>query len=177
MLELPDQLKGCKVFPCRAGKEPATKEGWHIATDDPAQIAEWSRINPDFNWAVATGPSGLFVIDVDPNGLDWWGKLLERDSEIRQAVERAYQVRTPRGGLHVYFRAKGRARQAGLRKASTRVEELTGTVASCRAVMSCFPDLRLAPDLIAFYRVEPLIHCLLYCPRLFPSARKRIRLD
>lgn len=108
MLKLPEILRGCKVFPCvPGGKEPATKEGWHIATDDPAQIAEWQRVNPDFNWAIATGPSGLFVIDVDPNGLDWWGKLLERDAEIREAVERAYQVRTPRGGLHVYFRGEG----------------------------------------------------------------------
>jgi hypothetical protein len=89
------------------GKEPATRDGWHVATDDPAQIAEWQKINPDFNWAVATGPSGLFVIDVDPNGLDWWGKLLERDPVIRGAVEQAYQVRTPRGGLHVYFRGEG----------------------------------------------------------------------
>lgn len=108
MRELPDILKGVKVFPCvPMGKEPATKDGWHVATDDLAQIAEWRRINPDFNWACATGPSGLFVIDVDPNGLDWWAKLLERDPAIRDAVERAYQVRTPRGGLHVYFRGEG----------------------------------------------------------------------
>jgi hypothetical protein len=106
--DLPDFFQGCKVFPCVPnGKEPATKEGWHIASNDPAQIAEWKRINPDFNWAVATGPSGLFVIDVDPNGLDWWGKLLERDVVIRGAVERAFQVRTPRGGLHVYFKGEG----------------------------------------------------------------------
>lgn len=105
---LPDILQGCKLFPCvPGGKEPAIKDGWHAATDDSAQIAEWHRINPDFNWAVATGPSGLFVIDVDPNGLDWWGKLLERDPVIRKAVERAYQVRTPRGGLHIYFRGEG----------------------------------------------------------------------
>jgi hypothetical protein len=106
--DLPDFFAGCKVFPCVPnGKEPATKEGWHIASNDPEQIAEWTRINPDFNWAVATGPSGLFVIDVDPNGLDWWNKLLERDSAIRSAVERAFQVRTPRGGLHVYFKGEG----------------------------------------------------------------------
>ena len=108
MLELPDILQGCKIFPCVVGgKEPATREGWHIATDDPAQLAEWSRVNPDFNWAVATGLSGLFVIDVDPNGLDWWAKLLERDTAIREAVAGAYQVRTPRGGLHVYFKGEG----------------------------------------------------------------------
>jgi hypothetical protein len=106
--DLPDFFQGCKVFPCVPnGKEPATREGWHIASNDPAQIAEWKRINPEFNWAVATGPSGLFVIDVDPNGLDYWNKLLERDAAIRGAVEKAFQVRTPRGGLHVYFKGEG----------------------------------------------------------------------
>lgn len=89
------------------GKEPATREGWRIATGDPAQLAAWQAINPDFNWAVATGPSGLFVIDVDPNGLDWWHTLLERDPVIREAVGKAFQVRTPRGGLHVYFKGEG----------------------------------------------------------------------
>lgn len=89
------------------GKLPATTNGWHDASADPAQIAEWHRINPDFNWAVATGLAGLFVVDVDPAGLDWWAKLLERDAGIREAVDRAYQVRTPRGGLHVYFRGQG----------------------------------------------------------------------
>ena len=108
MQDLPDILRGCKLFPCVVGgKEPATREGWHIATDDPAQLAEWRRVNPEFNWAVATGPSGLFVIDVDPNGLDWWHKLLERDGAIRDAVGKAFQVRTPRGGLHVYFKGEG----------------------------------------------------------------------
>lgn len=108
MRDLPDILEGCKLFPCvPGGKLPALKNGWKEASDDPAQIAEWSRVNPDFNWAVATGPSGLFVIDVDPAGLDYWAKLLERDADIRQAVEAAYQVRTPRGGLHVYFRGEG----------------------------------------------------------------------
>jgi hypothetical protein len=106
--ELPDILRGCKCFPCvPLGKLPATREGWHVATDDPAQIAEWQRINPDFNWAIATGPSGLFVIDVDPQGLDYWHKLLERDHVICEAVGKAFQVRTPRGGLHIYFRGEG----------------------------------------------------------------------
>jgi hypothetical protein len=108
MRDLPDFLREAKIFPCVPnGKEPATKEGWHIASNDPAQIAEWKRINPDFNWAVATGLSNLFVIDVDPNGLDWWNTLLERDAAVRDAVERAFQVRTPRGGLHVYFKGEG----------------------------------------------------------------------
>lgn len=108
MRDLPDILAGCKVFPCVPnGKLPATSNGWRDASDDPERIAEWLKVNPDFNWAVATGLSGLFVIDVDPNGLDWWAKLLERDEVIREAVEAAYQVRTPRGGSHIYFRGEG----------------------------------------------------------------------
>lgn len=108
MHDLPDFLKNAFIFPCvPLDKTPATKEGWHVATDDPDQIAEWKRINPDFNWAIATGLSGLFVVDVDPNGLDWWDTLLKRDAAIRNAVERAFQVRTPRGGLHVYFKGEG----------------------------------------------------------------------
>lgn len=108
MLSLPDQLRGCKIFPCAPGtKDPATSNGWKDATDDPAKIREWLNVNPDFNWAVACGPSGLFVFDVDPNGLDWWAKLLERDPVVKAAVDRAFQVRTPKGGLHVYFRGEG----------------------------------------------------------------------
>lgn len=108
MLNLPEILQGCKIFPCQVGgKLPATSNGWKEASSDPAQIAEWLKINPDFNWALATGLSDLFVIDVDPAGLDYWAKLLERDVDIRQAVESAFQVRTPRGGLHIYFKGEG----------------------------------------------------------------------
>lgn len=108
MQALPDLLRGCKVFPISPGtKDPATPNGWKDASSDPAQIAEWQRINPDFNWAVACGTSGLFVIDIDPGGLDWWAKLLERDAAIKAAVDRAFQVRTPKGGLHVYFKGEG----------------------------------------------------------------------
>lgn len=108
MLSLPTILSGCKIFPCAPGtKDPATGNGWKDASADPAQIAQWQSVNPDFNWAVACGPSGLFVFDIDPNGLDWWHKLLERDPVIKAAVDAAFQVRTPKGGLHVYFRGEG----------------------------------------------------------------------
>src|SRR6185369_8770429 len=106
---LPDILRGCKVFPIIAGtKDPATKNGWKDASSDPAQIAEWQRaLGTEINWGVACGPSGLFVFDIDPNGLDWWAKLLERDATIKAAVDAAFQVRTPKGGLHVYFKGEG----------------------------------------------------------------------
>lgn len=108
MPSLPDILRGCKVFPCAPGtKDPATKNGWKDASADPAQIAEWERVNPEFNWAVACGSSGLFVFDIDPNGLDWWQRLLNERADIKEAVDKALQVQTPKGGLHVYFKGEG----------------------------------------------------------------------
>ena len=108
MQALPPQLAGCKIFPCAPGtKDPATTHGWKEASSAPEQIARWMRVNPEFNWAVATGLSGLFVFDIDQAGLDWWAKLLERDPQIRAAVSRAFTVKTPKGGLHIYFKGEG----------------------------------------------------------------------
>lgn len=105
---LPPVLAGVKVFPCVPnGKLPATQSGWKEASDDPDKLAQWHELNPGFNWAVACGMSGLFVVDVDPSGLLWWKELLMRDQAIRRAVEATFQVRTPRGGLHIYFRGEG----------------------------------------------------------------------
>lgn len=108
MPSLPDIFQGCKIFPCIAGdKVPAVEEGWKVASDDPVQIAEWERALPGCNWAVATGLSGLFVIDIDPEGLATWERMQHENPDLQRAVERAYTVRTPRGGFHHYFRGEG----------------------------------------------------------------------
>lgn len=108
MLALPEILVGCKIFPIQPGtKDPATPHGWKDASSDREQISAWHAVNPDFNWGVACALSGIFVFDIDPAGLDWWAKLLERDPVIKAAVDRAFTVRTPKGGLHVYFRGEG----------------------------------------------------------------------
>ena len=108
MQDLPDELRGCKLFPCQPGtKDPATANGWKDASSDPAKLDEWQSLNPSFNWAVACGLSGLFIFDIDPAGLSWWKNLLKRDADVAAAVGAALQVRTPKGGLHVYFRGEG----------------------------------------------------------------------
>lgn len=105
---LPSPLVGCKVFPCIPnGKLPATQSGWKEATSDPTLIARWHAANPHFNWAVACGLSGLFVVDIDPNGMEWWLRKINQDEAVRKAAAETLQVRTPRGGLHVYFRGEG----------------------------------------------------------------------
>lgn len=106
---LPSELDGCKVFPCvPEGKEPYPgTRGWYDATNDNEQLARWFHERPGCNWAVSTGLSGLFVIDVDPAGLPWWSALLAENESIRRIVDATMQVRTPRGGLHIYFRGEG----------------------------------------------------------------------
>ncbi|POX44988.1 bifunctional DNA primase/polymerase [Streptomyces sp. Ru72] len=120
--------RGWHVFPLRPGtKRPAlhgeaacTGTGpcerghrkWEQrATCDPDRIrAAWSRA--PFNVGIATGPSGLVVVDLDvpkdksssdaPCGATTFGALCERAGH---AVPTTYRTRTASGGEHLYFTA------------------------------------------------------------------------
>ncbi len=119
---------GWHVFPLRPGsKRPAlhgektcTGTGpctdghrkWEQrATTDPDRIrAAWSRA--PFNVGIATGPSGLVVVDLDmpkdknspdaPCGATTFAALCERAGH---AVPATYRTRTASGGTHLYFSA------------------------------------------------------------------------
>ncbi|MFI9819921.1 bifunctional DNA primase/polymerase [Streptomyces sp. NPDC052013] len=134
--------RGWRVFPLRPGtKRPALHgektctrtgpcAGGHVkweqrATTDPDRIrAAWSTA--PFNVGIATGPSGLVVVDLDtpehkgssdaPCGAATFGALCERAGH---AVPTTYRVRTASGGTHLYFTAPN-----GLRLPNT-----AGTVA------------------------------------------------
>ncbi|MCW8100586.1 bifunctional DNA primase/polymerase [Streptomyces tauricus] len=129
--------RGWHVFPLRPGtKRPAlhseqscTRTGpcasghhkWEQrATTDPDRIrAAWSRA--PFNVGIATGPSGLVVIDLDkpknqnnnngsadaPDGAATFEALCERTG---QPVPRTRTIRTASGGQHLYFTAPAAAR-------------------------------------------------------------------
>jgi hypothetical protein len=60
---------GWHVFPCLPGrKQPALAVSWQqIATTDPATIRTWWR-RTACNIAIACGPSGLVVLDLDVPG-------------------------------------------------------------------------------------------------------------
>jgi Bifunctional DNA primase/polymerase, N-terminal len=101
--------RGWPVFPCNADqKTPATSHGHRDATTDPAQITAWFTRNPHWNLAIATGAPGPDVLDVDQHGPAGNGyaafATLTKAGLIDGAA--AY-VRTPRGGLHAYFRGSG----------------------------------------------------------------------
>lgn len=84
------------------------------ATTDPDRIrAAWGA--GAFNVGIATGPSGLVVVDLDmpkdkdgkgssdaPNGATTFLALCERAG---QSWPTTYTVRTPSGGMHLYFQA------------------------------------------------------------------------
>jgi hypothetical protein len=95
---------GWPVFPCKPGsKQPATSRGFKDGTTDPERITRLWTACPDLNPAVPTGASGPDVLDVDVrqggNGFEALGRL-KRAGLLTGA--RAL-VRTPSGGIHIYF--------------------------------------------------------------------------
>ncbi|MEU5794882.1 bifunctional DNA primase/polymerase [Streptomyces sp. NPDC047813] len=120
--------RGWHVFPLRPGTKRPALHGeascpgtgpcasshlkWEQrATTDPDRIrAAWSRA--PFNIGIATGPSGLLVVDLDtpehkgssdaPDGATTFQALCERAGH---AIPATYRTRTPSGGTHLYFTA------------------------------------------------------------------------
>jgi hypothetical protein len=97
---------GWPVFPCKPDqKAPDTAHGFKDATTDPAVIRRWWPSSR--NVAIATGAPGPDVLDVDVkpdgNGFAAFNRL-KRAGMLGGA--RAI-VRTPSGGLHVYYAGTG----------------------------------------------------------------------
>ncbi|MEU5272790.1 bifunctional DNA primase/polymerase [Streptomyces hygroscopicus] len=96
-----------RTGPCAAGHRKWEQR----ATTDPDRIrAAWSRA--PYNVGIATGPSGLVVVDLDmpkdksssdaPCGATTFAALCERAGH---PVPTTYRTRTASGGAHLYFTA------------------------------------------------------------------------
>jgi hypothetical protein len=85
-----------------AGKHPRTRRGVLDATVDGRIIEAWWRVWPSANLAIATGPAGLAVLDVDPEhgGLESLERLGRRGIDLPLTLE----ARTGSGGRHLYYR-------------------------------------------------------------------------
>ncbi len=96
---------GLAVFPCAPGaKRPLTRHGFTEASIDPERIAGWWWRWPDANIGVPTGrPGGFDVVDVDvhPSGSGF--AALRRAHEAGLLNGWAALVRSPAGGVHLYF--------------------------------------------------------------------------
>jgi hypothetical protein len=96
---------GWPVFPCIPGEKiPVTKHGFLEATTDTGTITRWWTANEARNVAIATGAPGPDVLDVDQHGEHGNGFAALNQLKRRGLAEGASAViRTPSGGLHLYF--------------------------------------------------------------------------
>jgi len=84
-----------------AGKHPRTKNGLLDATLDEEQIRKWWGMWPEANIAIATGQSGLVVVDIDPrHGGDPDDLATTFGRDIFSTVTAA----TGGGGWHLVYR-------------------------------------------------------------------------
>lgn len=90
--------EGFKIFPCLPNsKSPACKHGFHDATCDEAVITDWWTEWPEANVASPLAECGWSVVDIDaPEAEALWQELSKNDPPT-------WTVRTPRGGLHVFY--------------------------------------------------------------------------
>ncbi len=94
---------GFHVFPCATrSKTPLTEHGYKDATTDIAQVIAWWTRWPDANIGIATGASGLLVVDVD--GAEGAASLDELERE-HGALPQSPMTRTGSGGRHAFLRA------------------------------------------------------------------------
>ena len=96
--------RGWHVFPCwPQSKEPMTHHGHLDASNDEAIVRAWWAKTPDANVAIATGPSGLTVLDLDVGFVD--------EQEVRKFIRKhniteTYAVRTgkrPEFRVQLYY--------------------------------------------------------------------------
>lgn len=95
------------LFPMRfidGRKVPAIK-GWpDKATMDPEQLEKWFG-SGDLNIGVATGASGLIVLDTDQKGVDGDANLRALLGAAAHFLDETFTVESPTGSRHYYFRA------------------------------------------------------------------------
>jgi len=104
-LHLADQ--GWRVFPITPGakKPPAIARWEQRATVDRERIARCWQAGA-FNIGIATGPSGLVVVDLDVadgDGPDGAAQLAKLAADRGVTLPGTWTVTTPSGGRHLYF--------------------------------------------------------------------------
>jgi Bifunctional DNA primase/polymerase, N-terminal len=87
------------------GKHPRTLNGHKDATTEAPRIQQWWADAPDANVGVATGASGLVVLDVDPakGGAESLDALIARYGPLPYTPESL----TGGGGRHLLFSSPG----------------------------------------------------------------------
>ena len=98
---------GVPVFACvPGGKRPLPgSRGFLDATTNPTLIESWWRRVPTANLAIPTGQaSGLVVVDIDVHAVNGF-HALRRARDAGLLPRPLAVVRTPSGGIHLYYPA------------------------------------------------------------------------
>jgi len=98
---------GIYVFPLQPnGKEPACTRGYLDGTTDLDEIEDaWQQL-PNANIGIATGRSGLVVVDIDvKHNVDGWDAFADCLQRFGQLPGPTRMASTPSGGAHIYFLA------------------------------------------------------------------------
>ena len=91
--------RGFHVFPCHDDKRPATKHGFHDASDDPLKIKMMFHGAPKATLVgIACPQSQIHVLDIDPKGETYFAA---NQSQVPETLE----IRTRRGGKHLIYSA------------------------------------------------------------------------
>ncbi|MDA2804467.1 bifunctional DNA primase/polymerase [Nocardiopsis suaedae] len=115
--------RGWHVFPLAPGTKNRQLVKWsRTATTDPGTVRTWWARWPDANYGIATGPSGLVVIDLDTpdpgehppepwrrpgitDGADVLAALAEHAGADTGELLGTFTVATASGGTHLYYTA------------------------------------------------------------------------
>src|SRR4026208_1777596 len=97
--------RGLAVIPCPGddGKSPlGAISNFHLWKRRPSinTVSDWIFKWGDANIGIITSLSSLTVADVDEGGRD-------ADEIMRRAGDTPLMIRTPSGGLHLYYRSRG----------------------------------------------------------------------
>jgi hypothetical protein len=101
--------RGWAVFPLApATKRPAIRDWEHRATTDLGRIKGCWYAGAGFGIGIATGPSRLVVLDLDPapdaGEPDGAGGFAALAAARGVQLAATFTVTTPRGGTHLYYR-------------------------------------------------------------------------
>jgi archaellum biogenesis ATPase FlaH len=104
---------GFSIFPLRPNSKIPADKGWQtIATSDCEKIRSWFAARPTMNYGIACGPSGLAVVDLDTkNGIDGISNWSRTTAGL--GLQKTFEVTTPSGGMHLYFKAENVGNSVG----------------------------------------------------------------
>ncbi|MGO3778017.1 MAG: bifunctional DNA primase/polymerase [Canibacter sp.] len=115
---------GVPVFPVWSeSKRPTTRHGFHDASTDIDQIEAWWSSTSEASLAIPTGQaSGVVVVDVDVHGRVNGYDAAARTKRAGLLSGWELMVRTPSGGMHLYYPATDAAEQRSWQSASSGID-------------------------------------------------------